>query len=166
VTVIGARSSFRKRGEMSPHKRPCVDWCGQLPGAAILPWIILTFPFPNTLGWVPPHCSKPREQSKARRSCRTYCVSHEATFRVPLPGAGHTSKRMISWPPTLESILPVRRAVNSQKLFLPDTPHSSARPLNFLWYAVTTYIPLKHLSLAAPLSAWNHWWPCDSTSFP
>ena len=46
---------------------------------------------------------------------------------------------MISWPPALESIQPVRRAVNSQKLSLPDTPHSCTRPLNFLWYAVTTY---------------------------
>jgi hypothetical protein len=43
--------------------------------------------------------------------------------------------------------------VNSQILCLPDTPHSSTRPLNFLWYAVTTYKPLKHLSLAASLSA-------------
>jgi hypothetical protein len=51
------------------------------------------------------------------------------------------------------AIQPVRRAVNSQKLSLPDTPHSCTRPLNFLWYAVTTYKPLKHLSLAAPLSA-------------
>jgi hypothetical protein len=124
---------------ISPRKRACVDWCGQLPGAATPPWIILNFPFPNTLGWVPPHYSKPREQSKARRSCRTYCVSPEATFRVPFQVRVIPSKRMISWPPTLESILPVRRAVNSQKLCLPDTPHSSTRPLNFLWYAVTTY---------------------------
>jgi hypothetical protein len=41
------------------------------------------------------------------------------------PGASRTWKRMISWPPTLESIQPVRRAVNAQKLCLPDTPHSS-----------------------------------------
>jgi len=34
MTVIGALSSFRKRGEMSPHKRACVDWCGKLPEAA------------------------------------------------------------------------------------------------------------------------------------
>jgi hypothetical protein len=37
MTVIGALSSFRKRGEMSPHKRACVDWCGQLPEAATPP---------------------------------------------------------------------------------------------------------------------------------
>ena len=43
MTVVGALSSFRKRGEMSPHKRACVDWCGQLPGAATPPWIISTF---------------------------------------------------------------------------------------------------------------------------
>ena len=62
-------------------------------------------------------------------------------------GASRTSKRMISWPPTLESIQPVRRAVNSQKLSLSDRPHSCTRPLKFLWYAVTTYKPLKHLSI-------------------
>jgi hypothetical protein len=44
--------------------------------------------------------------------------------------------------------------------------NSSLDYFNFLWHAVTTYIPLKHLSLAAPLSAWNHWWTCDSASFP
>ena len=32
----------------------------------------------------PEYAWKLREQSKARRSCRTYCVSPEATFRVPV----------------------------------------------------------------------------------
>jgi hypothetical protein len=33
MTVIGALSSFRELGKMSPHKRPCIDWSGHLRAA-------------------------------------------------------------------------------------------------------------------------------------
>jgi hypothetical protein len=32
MNVIGALSSFREPGEMSPHRRSCIAWSGQLPG--------------------------------------------------------------------------------------------------------------------------------------
>jgi len=30
MTVIGALSSFRELGVMSPHKRACIDWRGEV----------------------------------------------------------------------------------------------------------------------------------------
>jgi hypothetical protein len=47
MTVIGALSSFRKRGEMSPHKRACVDWCGQLSGQQLLPRLFSELSLPE-----------------------------------------------------------------------------------------------------------------------
>jgi hypothetical protein len=35
MTVIGALSSFRELGEMSPHKRACIHWARRLPGARL-----------------------------------------------------------------------------------------------------------------------------------
>jgi hypothetical protein len=62
MTIIGALSFFRELGEMSPHKRACIDWSAHLPGgrqtgsnpfhpsraplAAILPLFPRRFQFP------------------------------------------------------------------------------------------------------------------------
>ena len=55
------------------------------------------------------------------------------------PGASRTSKRKISWPPTLESIQPVRRAVELAEICACLHPSLFHEAIKLLWYAVTTY---------------------------
>jgi hypothetical protein len=122
-------------------------------GRQLLPGLFPKLSFPE-YAWMGALPTIRSHVNKAKRDVRAELIAlSRGHISSSCPGASRTWKRMISWPPTLESVQPVRRAVNSQKLCLPDTPHSPTRPLNFLWYAITTYKPLKHLSLAAPLSA-------------
>jgi|HubBroStandDraft_6_1064221.scaffolds.fasta_scaffold105180_1 hypothetical protein len=62
MTVIGARSSFRELGEMSPHKRASSDRCiaGEMPTSRYLShvpiWITSDLPAPPATFSVIPSC--------------------------------------------------------------------------------------------------------------
>ena len=106
----------------------------------------LNFPFPNTLG---------SYVNKAKRDVRAELIAS-----LPRPHFEFLSR--------CESYFETNDFVASHSGVNPACPESRElaeicacltpltlplRPLNFLWYAVTTYKPLKHLWLAAPLSA-------------
>jgi hypothetical protein len=44
------KSACGKSHRIGTEKRACVDWCGQLPGAQLLPGLFPKLSFPETLG--------------------------------------------------------------------------------------------------------------------